>query len=173
MEVMAHLVWKTELNTGIHEIDTQHQRIVQYINALGDARLTNDQAAVGKILGETIDYTASHFAFEEAMIEDAGYSFVGPHRKVHEIFVRRVVDFRARVERGEDVLAELHDMLSRWLFNHILHEDGAYVPTVKAHLQVTESSAEKIVREQVRKDVQQGRAGVQANQGWLRRLFAG
>jgi hemerythrin len=169
---MAHLVWKTELNTGIHEIDTQHQRIVQYINALGDARLTNDQKTVGKIIDETIDYTASHFAFEEAMIEDAGYSFVGPHRKVHEIFVRRVVDFRTRFERGEDVLAELHDMLSRWLFNHIRHEDGAYVPTVKAHLQVTESSAEKLVKEQVRKELQQGRAGGQVKQGWLKRLFA-
>lgn len=170
---MAHLVWKTELNTGIREIDTQHQRIVQYINALGDAKLTDDQRAVGKIIDEAIDYTASHFAFEEAMIEDAGYSFVGPHRKVHEIFVRRVVEFRTRFERGEDVLAELHDMLSRWLFNHIRHEDGAYVPAVKAHLEVTGSTAERIVKAQASKELAQGKAGGQIKQGWLKRLFAG
>ncbi|MFL9670912.1 bacteriohemerythrin [Variovorax sp. AB1(2024)] len=173
LEVMAHLVWKTELDTGIREIDTQHQRIVQYINALGDAKLTDDQRAVGKIIDEAIDYTASHFAFEEAMIEDAGYSFVGPHRKVHEIFVRRVVEFRTRFERGEDVLAELHDMLSRWLFNHIRHEDGAYVPAVKAHLEVTGSTAERIVKAQASKELAQGRAGGQIKQGWLKRLFAG
>ncbi len=173
MEVITRLAWKTELNTGIQEIDTQHQRILHYINTLGDARLTNDQGAVGKIIDETIDYTASHFAFEEAMIEDAGYSFVGPQSKVHEIFVRRVVEFRTRFERGEDVLAELHDMLSRWLFNHIRHEDGAYVPTVKAHLRTTESSAEKLVKEQVQKELQQGRGDGRAKQGWLKRLFAG
>ncbi|MDZ4360142.1 bacteriohemerythrin [Variovorax sp. 38R] len=170
---MAHLVWKTELNTGIHEIDTQHQRIVQYINALDDARRTNDRKVVGRIIEETIDYTASHFAFEEAMIEDAGYPFSGPHRKVHEIFVRRVTEFRARFECGEEVLAELHDMLSRWLFNHIRHEDGAYVPTVKAHLRTTDSSAEVLVHAQVRQAVQQGGAAGQVKLGWMRRLFGG
>lgn len=168
---MAHLVWKTELNTGIHEIDTQHQRIVHYINALDDSRLTDDQRAVGRIIEETIDYTASHFAFEEAMIEDAGYPFCSPHRKVHEIFVRRIVEYRMRFERGEAVLADLHAMLSRWLFNHIRHEDGAYVAIVKAHLQATASSAEKIVKAQVGKELQQGQSGVQAKQGWLRKLF--
>jgi hemerythrin len=170
-EIMAHLVWKTELNTGIHEIDAQHQRIAQYINALDDARQTNDQRAVGRIIEETIDYTASHFAFEEAMLEDAGYPFSTPHKKVHEIFVRRVVEFRTRFERGESVLGELHDMLYRWLFNHIRHEDGAYVATVKAHLHATDSSAERIVKAQVGRELQQGRAGVQAKQGWLKRLF--
>lgn len=168
---MAHLVWKSELNTGIHEIDAQHQRIVHYINALDDARLANDQKTVGRIIEETIDYTASHFAFEEAMLEDAGYPFSTPHRKVHEIFVRRAVEFRARFERGEDVLAELHGMLSRWLFNHIRHEDGGYVATVKAHLQATESSAERLVKAQVRKELQQGRTDNHAKQGWLKRLF--
>ena len=109
----------------------------------------------------------------KSKIEDAGYSFVGPHSKVHEIFVRRVVELRTRFERGEDVLAQLHDMLSRWLFNHIRHEDGAYVPTVKAHLRATESSAEMLVKEQVRKELQQGRSDGRAKQGWLKRLFAG
>lgn len=168
---MAHLVWKTDLDTGIHEIDTQHRRIAQYINALDDVRLTNDRQAVGRIIEDTIDYTASPFAFEETMLEDAGYPFSVPHRKVHEIFVRRVVEFRARFERGEPVLADLHDMLSRWLFNHIRHEDGAYVATVKAHLQATDSSAERIVKAQVSRQMQQGHPGGQARQGWLRRLF--
>lgn len=168
---MAHLVWKNELNTGIHEIDTQHQRIVQYINALDDARLTNDQRTVGRIIEETIDYTASHFAFEEAMLDDAGYPFSSPHKKVHEIFVRRVVEFQARFEGGEPVLTELHAMLSRWLFNHIRHEDGAYVPVVKAHLHSTASSAERIVTEQIGKELLQGRPGGPAKQGWMRRLF--
>ena len=170
---MAHLVWKTELDTGIHEIDAQHQRIVQYINALHDARTTNDPGTVGRIIEETVDYTASHFAFEEAMLEDAGYPFSTPHKKVHEIFVRRVVEFRARFERGEPVLAELHDMLSRWLFNHIRHEDGAYVATVKAHLQTTASSAQRIVQAQVHRELRQGRPDGQAKLGWMKRLFGG
>ncbi|WP_454914483.1 hypothetical protein [Variovorax gossypii] len=72
--------------------------------------------------------------------------------------------------RTEDVLAELHGMLSRWLFNHLRHADGACVPAVKAHLQVTESTAERIVKAQARKELAQGGTGDQIKQGWLKRV---
>ncbi|MCG7908078.1 MAG: bacteriohemerythrin, partial [Candidatus Thiodiazotropha taylori] len=87
---MGYLVWTKELETGIEVIDGQHERIVDYINKLHDARLNNDLSAIGDIIAATVDYTMSHFSFEEALIEDAGYEFVRPHKKVHELFIRRV-----------------------------------------------------------------------------------
>ena len=82
------------------------------------------------VLAETIDYTLSHFAFEEQLMVDAGYTFSGPHKKVHEIFVRKVSEFKERFDAGEDVAEELHAMLSRWLFNHIRHDDKGFVEAV-------------------------------------------
>ena len=128
---MALLVWQAELDTGIDVIDQQHQRIVALINQLAEATGRDDQAAV---LEELVDYTLSHFAFEEELLEESGYTFGPAHKRVHDMFVRRVSEYRMRFEAGEDIAAELKGMLARWLFNHIRGDDKAYAEHVKRHL---------------------------------------
>lgn len=132
---MAYLVWQEDLNTGIQIIDDQHKRIVAMINQLIHAD-ENDHSReeVGEVLGELVDYTLSHFAFEEALLEEAGYAFTRPHKRVHEIFTDRVSQFNLRFRAGEDVTQELINLLSRWLFNHIRNDDKAYAETVKNNI---------------------------------------
>jgi hemerythrin len=131
---MTHLVWTNDLNTGINVIDGQHRRIVEYINQLHDARLAKDRAAVGEVIEAAVDYTLSHFGFEEALLEDADYEFLRPHKKVHELFIRRLSELRTRFKAGEDVSEDLHNLLSRWLFSHIRSDDMNYVPAVRAKM---------------------------------------
>ena len=90
------IIWDTKLETGIEVIDAQHQRIVEYINDLEIAKMKLDKKMVNDIIEQLIDYTQSHFGFEEEMLEDAGYKFLKPHKKVHELFIRRVTDFTLR-----------------------------------------------------------------------------
>jgi hemerythrin len=128
---MAYLVWQDDLNTGIQIIDDQHKRIVAMINLLIHANENNhSREEVGEVLGELVDYTLSHFAFEEALLEEAGYAFTRPHKRVHEIFTVRVSEFNLRFQAGEDVTQDLINLLSRWLFNHIRNDDKAYAQTV-------------------------------------------
>ncbi|MES9930272.1 MAG: bacteriohemerythrin, partial [Candidatus Thiodiazotropha sp. 6PDIVS] len=56
------------------------------------------------------------------------------HKKVHELFIRRVSEFQERFKKGEDISEELHDLLARWLFNHIRNDDAAYVQAVKNNI---------------------------------------
>lgn len=133
---MAHLVWTHDLDTGIDVIDGQHRRIVEYINQLHDARQQNDRAAIGEVIEATVDYTLSHFGFEEALMEDAGYEFTRPHKKVHELFIKRVGDLQLRFRAGDDVAEELHALLARWLFSHIRNDDASYAASVKASMQI-------------------------------------
>ncbi|PKO36855.1 MAG: hypothetical protein CVU33_16175 [Betaproteobacteria bacterium HGW-Betaproteobacteria-6] len=125
------IIWDTKLETGIEVIDAQHQRIVEYINDLEIAKMKLDKKMVNDIIEQLIDYTQSHFGFEEEMLEEAGYKFLKPHKKVHELFIRRVTDFTMRAAKGEDVVDELHSMLSKWLVNHIANEDRDYADAVK------------------------------------------
>lgn len=125
------IIWNSTLNTGIDVIDSQHKRIVSYINALEEARAAKDRVRVGHIIEQLVDYTQSHFGFEESLMEEAGYRFLKPHQKVHELFIRRVNGFTVRAAKGEDVSEELHTMLSTWLLNHIAHEDRDYAASVK------------------------------------------
>ena len=146
--------WTDDLNTGIEVIDKQHMRIVDYINDLENAHQKQDKEAVRQVLDDLVDYTLSHFAFEESLQEEAWYKYCKPHKKVHELFVRRVNEYMERFKLGDDVSAEIHKLLSSWLINHIKRDDADYVAAVKANMIGIISEKEK------KKD-----------DGWFKRFF--
>ena len=169
--MMAILNWTSDLDTGIAEIDNQHRRIVDYINRLNELRHMHDRAGLSDVIGEMVDYTMSHFAFEEALIENAGYMFAGPHKKVHDLFTRKVAEMQSRFDAGEDVTVELHGMLSRWLFNHIRNEDHGYIDSVKAYQRMASNqgaSAQERLKAEVLAELREERS---RRKGWLARLF--
>lgn len=137
---MKKLVWTTDLDTGIPAIDDQHRQIAELINRLNgvlNAPIDNpasQQQIVSDVIEEVLDYTLSHFSFEEALMDDAGYQFTGAHSRLHEVFRGQIAAIKTRHQTGEDLTRELHGLLSRWLFQHIRNEDAAYVPTVTAKL---------------------------------------
>ena len=132
---MAHIVWSSDLDTGIQVIDNQHKRIVGYINKLDSTRETHDQNAIAVVLDELVDYTLSHFTFEESLMEEAGYPFIRGHKRVHQLFVKRIGDYVQRFKMGEDITDELLNTLKAWLINHIRSDDNDYVEIVKTNLQ--------------------------------------
>lgn len=95
---MALLVWQDDLNIGIDVIDQQHRRIIEMLNHLHVAQASMQRAAVGEVIDEVVDYTMSHFAFEEELMEEAGYPFCAAHKRVHEVFIKRVSEYRMRFE---------------------------------------------------------------------------
>ena len=125
------IAWTSDLNTGIDVIDNQHKEIVNFINQLEDAIAKSDPTAVGNVLAELVNYTLSHFAFEESMQEEAGYKFSKPHKAIHDVFVKRVAQYQEKHALGEDVTEGLHSMLCTWLVHHIKRDDMAYVNDVK------------------------------------------
>jgi hemerythrin len=96
--------------------------------------------AIGSVIAEMIDYTISHFAFEEALMEDAQYEFYHAHKRIHELFVGRAGEYKKRFDADEDIVDELFDVLKRWLFNHIRNDDKAFAPAVQARLKAVEAS---------------------------------
>jgi hemerythrin len=131
---MAHIQWSDDLNTNIAVIDSQHKRIVGYINKLEDVKGQNDRTVEEQVLNELVDYTLSHFAFEESLMEDAGYGFINGHKRVHQLFVKRVSDFLQRFKLGEDITDELLTVLKAWLINHIRSDDNDYADIVRKKL---------------------------------------
>jgi hemerythrin len=123
---MAHLQWSSALETGITAIDEQHKRIVLYINELYDAREARDEEQVGQVLSELLDYAFSHFGYEEQFMQEIGFPSLDSHKKVHQLFAKKVEEFVARYEAGDDVTDDLLTTLNRWLINHIKNEDGEY-----------------------------------------------
>jgi hemerythrin len=136
---MAYIEWNDSLDTGIDVIDNQHKRIVGYINQLEDTREHHSMEEVGEVLDELVDYTLSHFTFEESLMEEAGYPFIKAHKRVHELFIRRVSDYMQRFKMGEDITEELHNTLKAWLINHIRNDDNDYSEIVRTQLNTGDS----------------------------------
>jgi hemerythrin len=128
--------WTADLDTGIGIIDKQHRKIVDYINQLNLAIQKNDRHQVGQVLSELSDYTISHLAFEETLLEKVHYSHLKPHKGVHEMFVKRLEKFQYKHNSGEDVAEQLLNMLSVWLIHHIKQSDMDYVSTVGDQLNI-------------------------------------
>lgn len=131
---MAFIQWSKDLDIGINVIDTQHRRIVDYINELDVVNKEGDITDINRVLDELVDYTVTHFAFEEDLQESAGYPFIKAHRRVHEVFTKRVLDFQNRAKAGENIAPELLSMLKVWLINHIKGDDVDYAEVVKKSL---------------------------------------
>lgn len=150
------VTWSEDLDTGIAVIDSQHRRIVDYINQLEAHLGDNDRDAIQAVLVELVDYTQSHFAFEESLQEEAGYRYAKPHQKVHQLFIRRINEYSERFSLGQEIAHELHQVLVSWLLNHIRRDDADYTAAVKENMLKVIHANEK-------------RSGT----GWLRRFFGG
>ncbi|MBI5890121.1 MAG: bacteriohemerythrin [Nitrosomonadales bacterium] len=138
---MAFLEWSRELEFGIPVIDNQHKRIVAFINELNDACQTGNAAETQHVMEGLLNYTVTHFEFEEDLQEKSGYPFLKAHRRIHEIFMKKVAAIRERSQQGEDIAPELLSLLKGWLANHIKSEDRDYVESVKT---VVESSDQEV-----------------------------
>lgn len=132
---MARFAWSSKYELGIEVIDFQHQRIVHYINQLyGIPSSDQGQAEVYEVLSHLVDYTLSHFAFEETLLEDVAYTELPQHQQLHQNFSRLVDDIRGRFQRGEAVSNQLAGLLQDWLISHIMTEDRKYAALVKHKL---------------------------------------
>ncbi len=131
---MAHIEWKDEYATGINVIDAQHKRIVDYMNQLYKTHADNNQETLTEVLINLIDYTMSHFAFEESLMEDAAYTATNIHKKTHDAFRSKIADYKKRFDAGEDVSHDLINLLNIWLVDHIAADDNSYVPFVKKNM---------------------------------------
>lgn len=128
---MAYMEWTQDLESGIPIIDTQHKRIVDFINELDNACRTGNPDETHHVMEGLLNYTVTHFEFEESLQEKAGYTYLKAHRRIHEIFMKKVAEIRGRSSKGEDVALELLHLLKGWLASHIKGEDRDYIESVR------------------------------------------
>lgn len=126
--------WSEKFNIGIEVIDNQHRQILEYINTLDQIRISGQRNQISDVLDDLIDYTQSHFSFEENLLKQVNYQYLPSHRGIYELFVKRLNDCRQRFAQGESVEHDLHRLLSKWLINHIQHDDQDYVDAVRDNM---------------------------------------
>lgn len=117
----------SEYNTGIDVIDEQHKRILDYINEIDDVKDDEDRRRIKDVLDNIIDYTQSHFTFEESLCKRKRIINIECLINVYMTYLLKIELYRERFEMGHTIEAELQEILAKWLINHIQHDDADYV----------------------------------------------
>ena len=125
---MPLMEWSDQLSTRIPSIDRQHKVILGYINDLHDGIEKGEIKGILDIVMQgLVNYTRTHFAYEEMLFKRYGYEDQVEHLKTHERMVVKISDFKDRYTHGaKDIGPELLEFLKDWLTHHILEDDMAY-----------------------------------------------
>ncbi|MFA5331264.1 MAG: bacteriohemerythrin [Methanoregula sp.] len=132
---MVLMQWSDNLSVQIKEIDDQHKRLIELINTLHDAMLAKQgKQGLEKILGELADYTVYHFQAEEKYMQKFKYIGYTSHKKEHDAFVQKVVDFQKSYAANKLGLSiEVINFLKDWVSHHIQKTDKQYSTVFKEH----------------------------------------
>jgi len=144
------LVWQSNLETGISEVDTQHKHLVNLTNTLKEEILVqlsyDNYDKIMEVIGELKDYTVEHFRIEEQMMKEhmstikkddelaAFWGYFKNHKKEHSDFVdklNQIVDKDIDSQQDE-ISVSLTEFLMTWLVNHIMKVDMELSKYLKA-----------------------------------------
>ncbi len=134
-ESIPLMTWDDALSVGVSEIDTQHKKLIAILNELHHAKASGKgDATLKTVLRELVDYTHTHFAYEEKLFQEHGYPAKGEHEQAHVALKAQVVAFGEAFETGKASLsADLFMFLRNWLNGHIRGSDRRYGPFLREH----------------------------------------
>jgi hemerythrin-like metal-binding protein len=119
--IMTVLAWSPELAVGHADMDRTHEEFVQLLNALGSAQ----GEAILPSLDAFIAHTESHFAQEEAWMEEYQFPRAGCHRVEHRNVLEVAQEVRRRVvDGGAQYARTLAEALAEWFVVHASSMDA-------------------------------------------------
>ncbi len=128
------IAWSDAFSVGITEIDNQHKRLIKIFNDLHEALQTHKSDVVtNHLIASLFEYTATHFGYEEKLLEEHGYPGFDAHKRKHIKLVTTLSELRGRYEQGDQaVIGELLTFLKEWLIGHIQGTDKEYTAFLNA-----------------------------------------
>jgi hemerythrin len=125
--------WSDIYTLGIVDLDEQHQKIVEFINALHEA--INDgrnKDALSNALQDLLDEAQTHFGIEENLLKTHAYPEYEDHKKIHGQLLDRVLETQKGFIEGNVTLSvELTTFVKMWLSDHILRMDRKFIPYLR------------------------------------------
>jgi len=120
--------WKDEYSVGIDSIDQQHKKLLNLINQLQTAvDYSTGEQFEREALDELVDYTKTHFTYEEGLMRDNDYPDFEAHKHQHAEMFDKVREVLAEYEKDHDTaMANAAEYLKEWLIKHINGTDKLY-----------------------------------------------
>ncbi len=124
---MQPFYWNRNFEIGIPSIDRQHYRLVELINALGEAMaLGRSLPKIHELTEALTAYAVEHFTDEELLLAEApmAESEKELHLAAHRSFVEKAQALAHRSDLAQaEVAQSVLEFLTTWLVVHILGTD--------------------------------------------------
>ncbi len=122
------LEWKDDYSVGIDSIDQQHKKLINLINQLQTAiDYSTGKEFEQEALDELVDYTKTHFSYEEGLLRDNDYPGYEDHKIQHEKMFKKVEEVLSNYEHDQDsAMSDAVEFLKDWLIKHINGTDKEY-----------------------------------------------
>ena len=126
---MPLLEWSSSLSLGLERIDNEHRKLIDLINDVSDAIITNNTGDIIEwVLSDMYDYSNYHFSTEEKLMKKNAYPGAADHIKEHEDFRIKVAELQEQYKVMKDsVSIIILKFLKDWLVKHILNTDKKLV----------------------------------------------
>jgi len=101
------------------EIDQQHQELVSMLNRLNDAVKNNESREdIYRIIDDVIAFTRLHFATEEQLMIQSGYTEIEWHKDKHKELIQDALHLKGKLAYvGEEMFT---DWFNHWPFARVL-----------------------------------------------------
>ena len=126
--------WRNEFSVKIGSVDAQHKILFGLAEELYTAMKTGrGKLVLAHILDRLVQYTKTHFAHEERLMQLHGYPELAAHKAQHDALTDQVLQFQADFAQGRIAMStELFTFLKNWLEQHILGSDQRYSPFLRS-----------------------------------------
>ena len=121
------ITWKTEYDTGVAMVDTDHKRLVEGLNKLEEL-ITSGKGSesIPAVLAFLERYANEHFAREEACMHKLQCPTAAANVVAHEQFRQTFAQAKEKLQKpGASALVanRVHGELVEWIRNHIMKID--------------------------------------------------
>lgn len=122
----SDILWTNDFLIGIDELDYEHHRLIEDINALHRDLLAHaDLNKVKTVLGRIHARLQAHFALEESVMIEHDYEEYADHKIDHDTLLNEYTERMVNYEKDPTLKnrKSMEQTLRTWLVDHILSDD--------------------------------------------------
>lgn len=132
---MRFIDWNESFSVGVETMDIQHKVLFMIVNKFYNAvEHGADTAELSRIFNEVLEYTNTHFALEEVLMQAHNYPDYEQHKALHVRLVENALVLADEIKAGRaGAPSRALDFLKNWLEKHIQGVDVKYGPCLNSN----------------------------------------
>lgn len=127
--------WTQDLTVGNATLDAEHQQLLEQVNILVDAIVSERGPVVVQSVMDFLDtYVDQHFSDEEKFMQEHAYPDREAHIAIHRSFTEQYAKLKEKIALdgpSEELLIDIENKLARWWIEHIGVQDKKYAVFVR------------------------------------------